>query len=313
MDRDSQPSSRPPAGSGRGGRSSRARSGSTQPAPASATSSPSRAAAHHSHTGETPGWPQQRPPVPPNAPRNYEEVARALRTIQDAHPLLVQSMASQQGFPWDPNQFPPNVPPHLTSQPPWPPTQLSTSHGVAAPPLPLDFGSLYPRVAITYHPVLTTQLPHYPHRLAPYPENQAFKHSQQRTPRKLRHSMPRQVRRRSAEGILPRPVCTRVQHVVLYHAITQPYVLIARFRVKKKLQTHNLERTVSDLTGRIDELEQEASDLRRENTWLKEIVVLKSNSARRGEPHAGPSSSHGSRKDHDIDEDAEEESRPSDE
>ncbi|KAF8272939.1 hypothetical protein EI94DRAFT_1557509, partial [Lactarius quietus] len=46
----------------------------------------------------------------------------------------------------------------------------------------------------------------------------------------------------------------------------------ARFRVKKKLRTIDLERTVSDLTGRVGELEQEASDLRRENGWLKEIV-----------------------------------------
>ena len=42
------------------------------------------------------------------------------------------------------------------------------------------------------------------------------------------------------------------------------------------MKTLNLERTVSDLTGRVDELEQEASDLRRENGWLKEIVMLKS-------------------------------------
>ncbi|KAI9511785.1 hypothetical protein F5148DRAFT_953856, partial [Russula earlei] len=46
----------------------------------------------------------------------------------------------------------------------------------------------------------------------------------------------------------------------------------ARFRVKKKVKTFNLERTVSDLTGRVDDLEQEAADLRRENVWLKEIV-----------------------------------------
>ena len=125
--------------------------------------------------------------------------------------------------------------------------------------------------------------------------------------------MPRRVQRRSADGILPRLVCTRVQHVVLYHAITQPYVLIARFRVKKKLNTLNLERTVSDLTGRVDELEQEASDLRKENTWLKEIVVLKSNRARSGDPQAGPSSSHGYQRDIDEDAEEEEESRRSDE
>jgi len=49
----------------------------------------------------------------------------------------------------------------------------------------------------------------------------------------------------------------------------------ARFRIKKKQRTLNLERTVADLTGRTEELEREASDLRRENGWLKEIVLLK--------------------------------------
>lgn len=50
----------------------------------------------------------------------------------------------------------------------------------------------------------------------------------------------------------------------------------ARFRIKKKQKTLNLERTVTDLTGRTEELEREASELRRENSWLKEIVLLKS-------------------------------------
>ncbi|KAJ7655192.1 hypothetical protein DFH06DRAFT_494164 [Mycena polygramma] len=49
----------------------------------------------------------------------------------------------------------------------------------------------------------------------------------------------------------------------------------ARFRIKKKQRTLDLERSVSDLSGRADELEREASDLRRENGWLKEIVMLK--------------------------------------
>ncbi|KAH7924018.1 hypothetical protein BV22DRAFT_1047799 [Leucogyrophana mollusca] len=48
-----------------------------------------------------------------------------------------------------------------------------------------------------------------------------------------------------------------------------------RFRIKKKQRTLNLERTVADLTGRTEELEREASELRRENGWLKEIVLLK--------------------------------------
>ncbi|KAI0067937.1 hypothetical protein BV25DRAFT_1794574 [Artomyces pyxidatus] len=64
----------------------------------------------------------------------------------------------------------------------------------------------------------------------------------------------------------------------------------ARFRVKKKQKALNLERTVSDLTGRVDELEQEAADLRRENGWLKEIVMLKSTRTVGG-PSAGPSNS----------------------
>ncbi|KAI0961127.1 hypothetical protein AcW1_000291 [Taiwanofungus camphoratus] len=50
----------------------------------------------------------------------------------------------------------------------------------------------------------------------------------------------------------------------------------ARFRIKKKQWTLNLERTITDLSGRVEELEREASELRRENGWLKEIVMLKS-------------------------------------
>ncbi|KAJ7456610.1 hypothetical protein FB451DRAFT_610302 [Mycena latifolia] len=49
----------------------------------------------------------------------------------------------------------------------------------------------------------------------------------------------------------------------------------ARFRIKKKQRTLDLERSVSDLTGRAEDLEREASDLRRENGWLKEIIMLK--------------------------------------
>ena len=52
-----------------------------------------------------------------------------------------------------------------------------------------------------------------------------------------------------------------------------PY--LARFRIKKKQKNLNLERTVSDLTSRAEELEREATNLRRENSWLKEIVMMK--------------------------------------
>jgi hypothetical protein len=49
----------------------------------------------------------------------------------------------------------------------------------------------------------------------------------------------------------------------------------ARFRAKKKNHTVNLTRTVSDLTSRVAELEVEANDLRREQTWLRSLVVAR--------------------------------------
>ncbi|KAF8584512.1 hypothetical protein K439DRAFT_1294867, partial [Ramaria rubella] len=62
----------------------------------------------------------------------------------------------------------------------------------------------------------------------------------------------------------------------------------ARFRIKKKQKSLNLERTVSDLTSRAEELEKEATNLRRENTWLKEMVIMKGRQSR-----AGPRGSYG--------------------
>ena len=50
---------------------------------------------------------------------------------------------------------------------------------------------------------------------------------------------------------------------------------IARFRTKKKQKTTKLERSISDLTGRAEDLAREVADLRQENGWLKEIVMLK--------------------------------------
>jgi hypothetical protein len=49
----------------------------------------------------------------------------------------------------------------------------------------------------------------------------------------------------------------------------------ARFRIKKKHKTIALERSVTDLAGRAKELEREVAVLRRENGWLKDIVMLK--------------------------------------
>ena len=65
----------------------------------------------------------------------------------------------------------------------------------------------------------------------------------------------------------------------------------ARFRIKKKQWTLNLERTIGDLSGRVEELEREASELRRENGWLKEIVMLKSKRLAGIVPELEPSSS----------------------
>ncbi|CAE6388762.1 unnamed protein product [Rhizoctonia solani] len=53
----------------------------------------------------------------------------------------------------------------------------------------------------------------------------------------------------------------------------------ARFRVKKKQRTMELERALVELEGRADELEKEAVELRRENGWLKEMVILKGRKA----------------------------------
>lgn len=83
--------------------------------------------------------------------------------------------------------------------------------------------------------------------------------------------------RRKGEGILqplvsPSPLCY-VRSV--YLKTLMPSLCAARFRIKKKQRTTNLERSVSDLTGRAEDLEREAADLRRENGWLKEIVMLK--------------------------------------
>jgi hypothetical protein len=66
-------------------------------------------------------------------------VARALQTIQEAYPFLVQSM----GFAQDPNSLLPTVPLQLSSQLPWPPTQPSTSHGVAMPQQTADFEQFF--------------------------------------------------------------------------------------------------------------------------------------------------------------------------
>jgi hypothetical protein len=62
--------------------------------------------------------------------------------------------------------------------------------------------------------------------------------------------------------------------------------------MKKKQRTVNLERSVADLTGRAEELSREAADLRRENGWLKEIIVMRGRTLQRssvpGDPYFLP-------------------------
>ncbi|KAG8717356.1 hypothetical protein FRC08_007642 [Ceratobasidium sp. 394] len=69
----------------------------------------------------------------------------------------------------------------------------------------------------------------------------------------------------------------------------------ARFRVKKKQRTAELERTLAELEGRAGELEKEAVELRKENGWLKEMVILKGRKA----IEAAKASTSGTRPDND--------------
>ena len=62
------------------------------------------------------------------------------------------------------------------------------------------------------------------------------------------------------------------------------FALVARFRNKKKQWLLNMERTVTSLSSQVEDLEREAADLRRENGWLKEIVMLKARRAIGGGP-----------------------------
>ena len=47
-----------------------------------------------------------------------------------------------------------------------------------------------------------------------------------------------------------------------------------------------MQSAIEDLTGKAEELEKEAEELRRENGWLKEILVLKKTYMDGGAPEA---------------------------
>lgn len=290
MDKDSPPPPQPSTRSGRRGAiSSRVRSVSTPSASSNASSGPiSSSPAPQSHVGLDTGWHPQPPPAPASGLRNYEEVALALQTIQEAYPFLVQSMAyHQQGLAQDPNRLLPTVPPQLSSQLPWQPAQPFTSHGVATPQQTPDFGAFYLPDGGYSSASLPFPAPAFSTPIASALGESCFQaftstHTQESTPVDTDAS-PEDKRRRNTAAS-------------------------ARFRVKKKLRTFDLERTVSDLTGRVDELEQEAADLRRENGWLKEIVMMKSGRV----ALAGPSQPSGSRDSQKSKDNAEEGKSPSD-
>jgi len=116
---------------------------------------------------------------------------------------------------------------------------------------------------ICHHPLPAQLVQHLPDRLHP-------PHPEQQNPLTLRTRRFWKIR---GSEILPLLVCILYFYWLVTFEIMR--ILPARFRIKKKQKTLELERTVSDLTSRATELEREAANLRRENTWLKEIVIMK--------------------------------------
>ncbi|THH08843.1 hypothetical protein EW146_g8864 [Bondarzewia mesenterica] len=214
---------------------------------------------------------QSNPPLPPGNPaEGYEALARALRALQEAYLYL----PPQAGFPpQPPNNMPNNlnpfsqqqqVPPNLYAQFPWPspmpspsrsqPTQGTQQFIPPLPPFAFPTGGQFSSVL----PPLPQHQPHIDPQLQPAASTSAAASTV--SPQ--------------AANQMPSPVDSELN--LTDEKRRRNTAASARFRIKKKQKTVNLERTVSDLSGRVEELEQEASDLRKENGWLKEIVMLKS-------------------------------------
>ncbi|TFY69025.1 hypothetical protein EVG20_g3326 [Dentipellis fragilis] len=268
MDQDQRSSRSGASSSGRGASSSRARSVSTSSA------GPSRAGAQGHAGGQPPIMPTHPgqaglPTV--NPAESYEALTRALRALQEAYPYL----PPHPGFPplnqQEQIQYPPQIPhqqqQQLYNQFPWPPQSTPTSmqppHPVqhqhfssSLPPFPFAMGNQFSPPPPP--PQINTQVPHAQSSFSAGPSTVEAPASGEGSAggstaggAESEQGLTEEKRRRNTAAS-------------------------ARFRVKKKQKSLNLERTVSDLTGRVDELEQEAADLRRENGWLKEIVMLKS-------------------------------------
>ncbi|KAI0318985.1 hypothetical protein OF83DRAFT_876080 [Amylostereum chailletii] len=191
-------------------------------------------------------------PFPPSssaAPHSYEAIANALRTLQESLPYL--PTPSINPYPTPNNQQPPYQQPYpspsFDNSFPWTSVQ-DPGRGAA----PLDLSSLLTSAG----------------QQAP-----SLSNAPSQTPN-LSVTPITSLDWIDADDESTSPVDTEIG--VTEDKRRRNTAASARFRIKKKQKTLNLERTVSDLTGRVDELEQEASDLRRENGWLKEIVMLKS-------------------------------------
>ena len=68
--------------------------------------------------------------------------------------------------------------------------------------------------------------------------------------------------------------------IVTIKLLTRSIIYIARFRIKKKHKTIALERSVVELEARAEDLDREVTELRRENGWLKEMLIMKGRSLR---------------------------------
>ncbi|KAI0052907.1 hypothetical protein FA95DRAFT_1586473 [Auriscalpium vulgare] len=170
MDKDQHNPRQGASSSGRGGASNRARSSSTPGAGGIPPAGSSRSAA--SASGAPPaGWiPPNAPFPPPTSPENYEALARALRTVQEAYPYFPAQSGGYpppQGLPAQ--RYPPQLPPEQYSQFPWPPAppqsqaQSASQFNTPFPPFPYSQGGQYGGSP----PPHTTQLSHLNAQLQP--------------------------------------------------------------------------------------------------------------------------------------------------
>lgn len=216
----------------------------------------------------------------PTYPLNYDEAAftRALLALQGGPPVP-NTVPLQQAMP------PPPPPPNMQAQNIPNPTQalLAALPWLQYLQMQSQYGHLPPQLQqYQYMPPPAHAQPNFPfstsgnqmHMFGHHEPEASHSHAQQVTP-------PPPPQPQSPVDNTPSPEAGQEPSEGDTVAIVEDKrrrntAASARFRIKKKQWTLNLERTISDLSGRVQELEGEASELRRENGWLKEIVMLKS-------------------------------------